>query len=99
MVLEGRLRSIINSRQQSQSELIFTSARLHHALIDNSQQRKNSNMIHKGNLISLQCFPKNCLAAAVDGRKCLHATSPNGPFCMHYVDNVNYCSLIMVTFP
>ena len=53
-------------------------------------------MIHKGKWILLQCFPKNSLAADVDRSKCLHATSPNAPFCAHYVDDVKYCSLITV---
>ena len=47
----------------------------------------------------LQCFPKNSFAADVMRSKCLHATSSNAPFCTYYVDDLNYCSLIMVTFP
>ena len=37
--------------------------------------------------------------ADADRSKCLHVTSSNAPFCMHYLDDVNYCSLIMVMFP
>ena len=45
-----------------------------------------------------QCFPKNSFAADVARSICLHATPSNPHFCMHYVDGVNYCSLIMVMF-
>ena len=31
--------------------------------------------------------------------ECLHATSSNALFCTHYVGNVNYRSLMTVTFP
>ena len=59
----------------------------------------DSKMMQKGKLTLLQCFPKNSIAADVVRNKCLHMTSSNAPFCMHYVDNVNYYSLIRVTFP
>ena len=42
----------------------------------------------------LQCFPKNSLAGDALRSKYLHVTSSNAPFCMHYVDDVNYCTLI-----
>ena len=35
----------------------------------------------------------------VELSKCLHATSSNALFYMHYVGNVNYRSLITVMFP
>ena len=47
----------------------------------------------------LQCFPMNSFAADIMRSKCLHAMSSNTPFCMHYIDNMNYCSLITVKFP
>ena len=46
----------------------------------------------------LQCFPKNSSAADVMRSNCVHATPSNAPFCMHYVDDMNYCSLIAVIF-
>ena len=99
MVLEGRLRNI-NSRRRSRSSLIFASARQHHALI--SDKEKNyfgSYVIQSGNATLLQRFSKDYFAVAVEMTKCLHATSSNALFCTHYVGNVNYRSLITVTFP
>ena len=67
---------------------------------NNSQQRKiyyfDTTMIHKGELTPLQCFPKNYFPGDVDRSKCIHATSSNALFCTHYIDDMNYCSLIMV---
>ena len=47
-------------------------------------------MIQKGNAKLLQRFPKDYFAADVDRSKCLHSTSSNAIFCMHYVGNVIY---------
>ena len=47
----------------------------------------------------LQCFQKNSFAGDVVRNKCLHEASSNAGFCMHYIEYVNYCSLIMVVFP
>ena len=60
----------------------------------------DSSMIQTGNSTLLQCFAKkkNSFKADVDRSKCLHVTS-SVPFCTHYIDNVNYCSLIRMTFP
>ena len=56
-------------------------------------------MIQSGNATLLQRFSKNYFAVDVEMSKCLHATSSNTLFCMHYIGNVSYLSLIMVTFP
>ena len=54
-------------------------------------------MAQKGKSTLLQCFSKNNFAADVARSKCLQTTSSNAPFCTHYADDVNYCSLITVT--
>ena len=56
-------------------------------------------MIQSGNATLLQRFPKDCFVVDVAMSKCLHATSSNALFCTHYVGNMNYRSLITVTFP
>ena len=96
MVLEGRLRSI-NSQRQRRGELIFASTQQDHALVTIIHSREK--LIQKGKLTLLQFFPKNYFAADVARSKCLHATSSNGPFPVHYIDDMNNCSLIMVMFP
>lgn len=42
-------------------------------------------MIEKENLRFYQRFLKDYFAADVDGRTCLHVTSVNALFCMHYI--------------
>ena len=45
-------------------------------------------MIQKGNVTLLPRLPKDYFAGDIDRRKCLHATSSNTLFWMHYVGNV-----------
>ena len=61
--------------------------------LDSNLIEKNldSNMIQKGNVTLLRCFPKYYFAADIDRSKCLHATSSKVPICMHYVGNMIYC--------
>ena len=51
----------------------------------------DSNMIQpKGNTTLLQRFPKDYFAVDADRSKCLHSTSSNALFYMHYIGNVIY---------
>ena len=52
-------------------------------------------MIQKGKFIWFQCFPKNSFAADIVRIECLHVMSSIMPFCLHYVDNMNYCNIFI----
>ena len=56
-------------------------------------------MIQSGNATLLQHFSKDYFAVDVKMSKYLRATLSNTIFCMLYIGNVNYRSLITVAFP
>ena len=89
---------MLEGRRRSWSELTFASSRQHHALVAIIHIREkyfDSNMIKKGKSTLLQCFLKNSFSADVTISTCLrHQTCP---FARTF-DDVNYCSLITVTF-
>ena len=51
-------------------------------------------MIHKKNWHRCDAFLRTLFPADVDRSKCIHATSRNEPFCMHYGDDVKDCSTV-----
>ena len=90
MVSDGSVRSI-NLRRRSQHHALVT-------IIHNREIYFDSNIIQEGKSTLLQCFPNNCFAKDV-ARSMFTYDVIKSAICTHYVDDVNYCSLITVTFP
>ena len=90
----------LSNFRNCRSELIFAPALQHYVVVEIIHcKEKNcfdSNMKQLGKSTLLRRFSKNSFAADVTKSKCLHAMSPNVFFCMHYMDNENYCSLITI---